>query len=102
MNKYSIDKLNETTEAIIWHDFCIHHPNPVLRAIGFWLSMVYDFESSLSEADRPNLDKIVLTPLEVLEASNWQKYFAHHSHAGLYNVAFDIGGWIGVDLPHCH
>lgn len=89
----------EITEAGFWLDYCFRHPNPVLKEVGWYLSVQYGIEPPSCEASKANqkrLDVDALTPLEILEALTWQEYLESHSLHGLHTAAEWIIEWMGL------
>ena len=99
MNDNLFGSIAAKTEAGFWLDFCFRHPNPVLREVGWYLSVLYEIEPPAREASKANqkrLDVDALTPLEILEALIWQEYLESHSLHGLHAAAEWISEWMGL------
>ena len=90
-------ELNEKTEAGIWFDFCSRHSNPVLKEVGCFLSVRYEIDLLATEVDHPSMDENELTPLQILEALNWQTHFEDHGHPALTDVAPFMSEWMGIE-----
>jgi hypothetical protein len=89
----------ERVEGLMWMNYLLDNPNPVLVQGGIFLakSLDVDVESEIEEMSMMKLAS--LDPLEMLEAQLLTKFYQQHSNELLCELADWIPQWLDVDPP---
>lgn len=87
----------ERVEALIWMNYLLDRPNPVLVQGGLFLAerLEVDVEKKIEEI--PLMETASLDPLEMLEAQLLTNFFQQHSNELLRELADWIPQWLDVN-----
>ena len=86
-----------TVESLIWMNYLLQSPNPVLVEGGIFLATTLDVDVEKKIEDTPRMDSASLDPLEMLEAQSVMEFFEQHSNQWLRELADWIPQWLEID-----
>ena len=77
----------DTVEILIWMNYLLDSPNPVLVEGGIFLATTLGVDMEKKIEETPRMDSASLDPLEMLEAQALMEFFEQHSNQWLRELA---------------
>lgn len=87
----------DTVESLIWMNYLLDSPNPVLVEGGIFLATILGVEVQKKIEEIPLMNPASLDPLEMLETQLIAEHFKQHSHQWLCELAYWIPQWPQID-----
>ena len=91
-----------TVESLIWMNYLLQSPNPVLVEGGIFLATILGVDVQKKIEEIPLMNPASLDPLELLEAQLIAEHFEQHSHEWLCELAYWIPQWLQIDPQPSH